>query len=365
MKHEFPITLTTHPKMKPTDENNLGFARFFTDHMFLMDYDEGQGWHDGRIVPYEPLQIDPGSSVLHYAQMMFEGMKAYRTPDGGIQLFRPDMNIKRMARTNERMCIPELPGDLFLAAVKALIHEDIDWVPSAPGTALYIRPFIFGDEVSFSVLPAKHYRFMIILSPTGSYYAANDGGITTTRIYVQNKYIRAAKGGTGYAKVGGNYGGGMRASQDAMKYDCKDVLWLDAAEHKYVEEIGTSNAFFRIADEVITAPLDSETILPGITRDSVIQLLKYWGVKISERKLSIDEIFAAEKAGTLQEIFASGTAAVISPIGWLNYEGEEHQVADGKVGPVSQKLYDTLYGIQTGTVEDFMGWTYPLGLKVD
>ena len=336
------------------------FGKTFTDHMFLMNYTTGQGWHDGRIVPYGPLCLEPSAMVFHYAQEVFEGMKAYRTPDGGIQIFRPDMNIKRMARTNERMCIPELPGDLFLAAVKAVIEADRDWIPSAPGTAMYIRPFIFGDEVSFSVLPAKHYKFMIILSPTGSYYAANDGGLATTRIYVQDKYIRAAHGGTGYAKVGGNYGGGMRASQDAMKYNCKDVLWLDAAEHKYVEEIGTSNAFFRIADEVITAPLDSGTILPGITRDSVIQLLKKWGVKVSERKLSIDEVVAASKDGSLQEIFASGTAAVISPIGWLNVMGTDVQVADGTVGSVAQKLYDTLYGMQTGTVADDMGWTYRL-----
>ena len=363
MDYNFPVTRTTHPKKRPEDETKLGFAKYFTDHMFVMDYDEGQGWHDGRVVPHEPILIEPASCVLHYAQMMFEGMKAYRRPDGDIQLFRPDMNAKRMARTNERMCIPELPEEILLAGVRAVIKEDIDWVPSAPGTALYIRPFIFGDEVSFSVLPAKHYRFMIILSPTGSYYAANDGGLSTTRIYVQDEYIRAAKGGTGYAKVGGNYGGGMRASQDAMKYNCKDVLWLDAAEHKYVEEIGTSNAFFRINDEVITAPLDSGTILPGITRDSVIQLLTRWGIKITQRKLSIDEIIAASQNGTLQEIFASGTAAVISPIGCLNFKGTDYTVADGKVGPVAQKLYDNLYGIQTGTVEDYMGWTYPLGLK--
>ena len=363
MDYNFPVTRTTHPKKRPEDETKLGFAKYFTDHMFVMDYDEGQGWHDGRVVPHEPILIEPASCVLHYAQMMFEGMKAYRRPDGDIQLFRPDMNAKRMARTNERMCIPELPEEILLAGVRAVIKEDIDWVPSAPGTALYIRPFIFGDEVSFSVLPAKHYRFMIILSPTGSYYAANDGGLSTTRIYVQDEYIRAAKGGTGYAKVGGNYGGGMRASQDAMKYNCKDVLWLDAAEHKYVEEIGTSNAFFRINDEVITAPLDSGTILLGITRDSVIQLLTRWGIKITQRKLSIDEIIAASQNGTLQEIFASGTAAVISPIGCLNFKGTDYTVADGKVGPVAQKLYDNLYGIQTGTVEDYMGWTYPLGLK--
>ena len=360
MEYNFPVTRTTHPKPRPEDESKLGFARYFTDHMFVMEYDVGQGWHDGRVVPHEPFLIEPASAVLHYAQMMFEGMKAYRTPDGHIQLFRPDMNIKRMARTNERMCIPELPGDLFLAAVKAVIHEDMDWVPSAPGTALYIRPFIFGDEVSFSVLPAKHYKFMIILSPTGSYYAANDVGLSTTRIYVQDEYIRAARGGTGFAKCGGNYGGGMRASLDAMKYNCKDVLWLDAAENKYVEEIGTSNAFFRIADEVITAPLYSGTILPGITRDSVIQLLKKWGLKISERKLSIDEVVEASKNGTLQEVFASGTAAVISPIGWLCVKGEDVPVGDTKVGPVAQKLYDNLYGMQTGTVEDYMGWIYKL-----
>lgn len=356
MEYTFPVTRTTHPKPRPEDETKLGFAKYFTDHMFVMDYDEGQGWHDGRVVPHEPFLIEPASCVLHYAQMMFEGMKAYRTPDGGIQLFRPDMNIARMKRTNERMCIPELPGDLFLAAVKAVIHEDMDWVPSAPGTAMYIRPFIFGDEVSFSVLPAKHYKFMIILSPTGSYYAANDGGITTTRIYVQDKYIRAAQGGTGYAKVGGNYGGGMRASLDAMKYNCKDVLWLDAAEHKYVEEIGTSNAFFRIADEVITAPLDSGTILPGITRNSVIQLLQKWGVKISERKLSIQDIEAAAKNGTLQEIFASGTAAVISPIGELAWNGEKYEINGNKIGPLSQMLYDELTGIQRGTRPDPFGW---------
>lgn len=363
MSYNFPVTRTTNPKKRPEDETKLGFAKYFTDHMFIMEYDESQGWHDGRIVPHEPIAIEPASCVLHYAQMMFEGMKAYRTPDGDIQLFRPDMNVKRMERTFERMCMPYLPDDILVAAVKALIKEDMDWVPSAPGTSLYIRPFVFGDEVSFSVLPAKHYKFMIILSPTGSYYAANDGGLATTRIFVQDKYIRAAQGGTGYAKVGGNYGGGMRASQDAMKYNCKDVLWLDAAEHKYVEEIGTSNAFFKINGEIYTASLESGTILPGITRDSVIQLLKKWGYKVNEGKLAIDEVLKASKDGSLEEIFASGTAAVISPIGCLNFNGEDYTVADGEVGPLAQKLYDNLYGMQTGTVEDDMGWTVPLGLN--
>ena len=361
MTYEIPVIRTTNPKPRPQDESKLGFARYFTDHMFVMEYDVGKGWHSYRVEPHAPFLIEPASAVLHYAQMMFEGMKAYRKPDGSIQLFRPDMNIARMRNTCERMCMPEVPGDLFLAGLKAVIEADKDWIPHGKNTSLYIRPFLFGDEVSFSVLPAQHYKFMIILSPTGSYYAANDAGLTTTRIYVQDKYIRAAQGGTGYAKVGGNYGGGMRASQDAIKYNCKDVLWLDAQEHKYVEEIGTSNAFFMIGDEVITAPLDSGTILPGITRNSVIQLLKKWGIKISERKLSIDDIMAASKDGSLKEIFASGTAAVISPIGWLNVKGEDYQVADGKVGPVAQKLYDNLYGMQTGVVEDDMGWTYHLG----
>ena len=367
MEYNFPVIRTTHPKPRPADETKLGFAKYFTDHMFVMDYDEGQGWHDGRVVPHEPFLIEPASCVLHYAQMMFEGMKAYRTPDGGVQIFRPDMNIKRMARTNERMCIPELPGDLFLAAVKAVIEADRDWIPSAPGTAMYIRPFIFGDEVSFSVLPAKHYKFMIILSPTGSYYAANDGGLATTRIYVQDKYIRAAHGGTGYAKVGGNYGGGMRASQDAMKYNCKDVLWLDAAEHKYVEEIGTSNAFFRIADEVITAPLDSGTILPGITRRSVMTLAREMGIEVEERPISVDELIAAGENGKLTEAFGTGTAAVVSPVGELAYRDKHIMIGDKSVnngiGELTMKLYNTLTGLQWGRIEDTHGWVTDIDKK--
>ncbi len=362
MSFDIRVERTKEPKEKP-DENHLGFAKYFTDHMFCADWTEDEGWHDFRVVPHKPILIEPASCVLHYAQMMFEGMKAYRAPDGDVLLFRPDMNEKRMEKTCERMCIPMLPKGLLVEAIRSLIQTDESWVPSKEGTALYIRPFIFGDEVSFSVLPAKHYRFMIILTPTGSYYAANDGGLSTTRIFVQDKYIRAAEGGTGYAKVGGNYGGAMRASEDAMRFNCKDVLWLDAKDHKYVEEIGTSNAFFVINNEVITAPLDSGTILPGITRDSVIRLLSSWGIKVSERKLSIYDVLEASRNGTLTEIFASGTAAVISPIGCLCFNGEDYPVQKEKVGPIAQKLYDTLYGIQTGRIKDDMGWSYSLGLK--
>lgn len=356
--YTFPVTRTERPQPKPP-EDKLGFANYFTDHMFEMRYDEGQGWHGGKVVPHAPISIDPASAVLHYAQMMFEGLKAYKRPDGNIQLFRPDMNVKRMAGTCERMCMPKIDYDLFMAAVRAVVAADADWVPGAPGTALYIRPFMFADEVSFSVLPAKHYRFLIILSPVGSYYAANDGGLSATRIFVEEEYIRAALGGTGFAKVGGNYAGGMKASAKAMQYDCKDVLWLDAAEHKYLEEIGTSNAFFKINGEVVTAPLTG-TILPGVTRDSVLALLRKWGVPVSERRLSTGELFAAAQDGKLEEVFASGTAAVISPIGCLCYRGRDVTVGDGKVGPVAQRLYDALYGIQTGKVPDDMGWTVQL-----
>lgn len=354
MRYEFPITRNPNPKPKP-DQDHLVFGQNFSDHMFVMDYDEGQGWHDGRIIPYGNISIDPASCVLHYAQMMFEGMKAYKTADGHVQLFRPDMNAKRLNRTNERMCMPPMDEELFLEAVKATIRADIDWVPEKPFTSLYVRPFIISDEVSFSVLPAKHYRFMIILCPSGPYYAANMGKLSATRIFVEDEFIRAAHGGTGFAKVGGNYAGGMKASQKAMQYHCKDVLWLDAAEHRYVEEIGTSNAFFKIGDEVITAPLGG-TILPGITRDSVITLLREWGVKVSERRLSIDELFAASAQGSLKEVFATGTAAVISPIGMLFYKGEEHFINNNEVGELSQKLYDTLTGIQTGKLPDTRGW---------
>ncbi len=354
MTYDFSITRNPNPKPKP-DQDHLVFGQHFSDHMFVMDYDEGQGWHDGRIIPYGDISIDPASCVLHYAQMMFEGMKAYKTADGHVQLFRPYMNAQRLNRTNERMCMPPMDEELFVAAVKAVVSVDIDWVPSKPFTSLYVRPFIISDEVSFSVLPAKHYRFMIILCPSGPYYAANMGKLSATRIYVEDEFIRAAQGGTGFAKVGGNYAGGMKASQKALAYHCKDVLWLDAQEHKYVEEIGTSNAFFKIGDEVITAPLGG-TILPGITRDSVITLLSEWGIKVSQRRLSLSELFDAAKAGTLKEVFATGTAAVISPIGTLCYKGEDYAINNNEVGSLSQKLYDTLSGIQTGKLPDTRGW---------
>ena len=354
MDYNFPITRTTTPKEKPTDESALGFGKYFTDHMFIMDYDEGQGWHDGRIVPYGPISFDPGATTLHYGQMMFEGLKAYPNPEGGLNLFRPDMNAKRLNNTNARMCIPPMDEDLFIAAVKAIVDVDKDWAPHGPGTSLYIRPFILSPEVSFSVLPAKKYWFFIILTPVGAYYAGNETKLHGSHILVEEEYIRAAVGGTGFAKCGGNYACGMIAATKAHERGCEEVLWLDAKEHKYVEEVGTSNAFFRINDTVVT-PMLTGSILPGVTRDSTIQLLRKWGVEVQERRIELEEIFEAIENGTLKEAWATGTACVISPIGVLNYEGKDHAINNEEVGDLSQKLYDTLYGMQTGKLPDEMG----------
>lgn len=352
MKFNFPITRTKRPKTKPNPDT-LRFGVDFTDHMFIMKYTKENGWHDGKIIPYGPLNMDPAASVFHYGQEMFEGLKAYRSPEGKALLFRPDMNAKRIASTNERMCIPQLDDGLMEAAVKALVDVDQDWIPEKEGTSLYIRPFIIADEPFLGVRPSGTYLFMIILSPVGPYY---EGGLTPTKIYVEDKYVRAASGGTGAAKVGGNYAGAMKAQEEAHQKGYEQVLWLDGVERKYVEEIGTSNAFFVIGDEVLTAPLDG-SILPGITRDSVIGLLKQKGVKITERRITMDEVFSAAKSGTLKEMFASGTAAVISPVGELSWKGEKIVINNGEIGTLSQDLYDTLYGIQTGNISDTMNWT--------
>jgi branched-chain amino acid aminotransferase len=354
MEYTFLVTRNTNPKPKPTDCKSLGFGKYFTDHMLIMDYDEGKGWHDGRIIPYGPICMDPGSTTLHYGQMMFEGLKAYRNPEGGLNLFRPDMNAKRLNRTNERMCIPPMDEDLFLAAVKAIVKVDEDWTPTDPGTSLYIRPFIISPEVSFSVLPAKKYWFIIILCAVGAYYEGNESKLHGSRILVEEEYIRAAIGGTGFAKCAGNYACGMIASYKAHEFGCEEVLWLDAKERRYVEEVGTSNAFFKIGDKIVT-PMLTGSILPGVTRDSVIKLLRKWGYEVEERRIELDEIFEAIQNGTLKEAWATGTACVISPIGVLNYKGVDHVINNEVVGDVSQKLYDTLYGMQIGKLPDIMG----------
>lgn len=343
---------TTSKKDKP-DQSKLGFGNYFTDHMFMMNYTEGKGWHSARIVPYQNLSLDPASMVFHYAQEMFEGLKAYLTPSGEIQLFRPQKNIERMNNTNKRMCIPQLDPDEVLQAIKAIVAYDRDWVPTLAGTSLYIRPFIIAVDAHLGVHVAKEYLFIIILSPVGAYYAQ---GINPVKIYVENEYVRAVKGGTGFAKVGGNYAASLIGQQKAEKLGYAQVLWLDGIHRKYIDEVGAMNVFFVIDGDVVTPSLSEGNILPGVTRASCIELLKSWDIPVSERRISIDEIVEAHRSGHLTEAFGTGTAAVISPIGELN-NGEKMILNDGRIGPISQKLYDNLTGIQWGKLEDSFGWT--------
>ncbi len=345
--------LVAQRKAKP-DWNNLGFGRYFTDHMFIMDYDKGMGWHDARIVPYQNLSLDPACMVFHYAQEMFEGLKAYRTPNGKIQLFRPDKNIERMNNTNTRLCIPHLEPSDVLDALKALVATEAEWVPTEEGTSLYIRPFIIATDVQLGVHPSKSYKFMIILSPVGSYYPE---GIKPVKIFVEREYVRAVKGGTGYAKVGGNYACSLIGQEKAEQMGYSQVLWLDGIEHKYIDEVGAMNVFFVIDGTVVTPALEEGNILPGVTRDSCIKLLKTLGYKVEERKLSLDEVIDAYSAGKLNEAFGTGTAAVVSPMGLLDTGDMKMTINNGEIGSVAQKLYDTLTGIQWGRIDDAFGWT--------
>ena len=345
--------LVENRKAKP-DQNALGFGRHFTDHMFIMDYTEGKGWHDARIVPYGPLSMDPACMVFHYAQEMFEGLKAYRTADGTVQLFRPDKNIERMNRTNERLCIPKLEPADVLDAIKALVATEAEWVPSLDGTSLYIRPFIIATDIQLGVHPSHTYKFMIILSPVGSYYPE---GIKPVKIFVENEYVRAVRGGTGFAKVGGNYACSLIGQKKAEEMGYSQVLWLDGIEHKYIDEVGAMNVFFVINGKVVTPSLAEGSILPGVTRASCIELLRDMGYVVEERKLSIDEVESAYKNGTLNEAFGTGTAAVVSPMGLLDNGKEKMIINNQEIGPIAQKLYDTLTGIQWGKVEDKYGWT--------
>lgn len=340
-------------KEKP-DQNNLGFGTYFTDHMFMMDYTEGVGWHDARIVPYAPIAMDPATMVLHYAQETFEGLKAYRNPKGEITLFRPEMNARRMINSNRRICMAELPEDMFVEAVEAIVKYEQDWIPTAKDTSLYIRPFMFASEASVGVHPAKSYTFVIILSPVGSYYPE---GVNPVKIWVEDEYVRAVKGGTGFTKCGGNYAASIAAQVKAESHGYTQVLWLDGVHRKYVEEVGTMNVMFVIDNTIVTAPLEG-SVLPGVTRDSIIHILKDWGYKVEERELSIDELMEAGRNGKLSEAFGTGTAAVISPVGQLYYKGEEIVINDFKTGELTQKLYDTLTGIQWGRLEDKYGWVH-------
>ncbi|MGM9593072.1 MAG: branched-chain amino acid aminotransferase [Candidatus Onthomonas sp.] len=350
------IELTKHPKEKPTDESKLGFAKKFTDHMFVMDYTEGQGWHDPRIIPYQPFVLDPATVVFHYAQEIFEGMKAYRTADNQIQLFRPDCNAHRSNDSCDRLCIPNIPVEDFVQAVKTLVEVDKDWVPHLDGSSLYIRPFIFANDVGLGVHASKHYIFCIIAAPSGAYYAE---GINPVRIYVEDEYIRAAPGLTGFTKCGGNYAASIKAGEMAEEQGYAQVLWLDGVEKKYVEEVGSMNIMFKIDGKIYTAACTG-TVLPGVTRRSIIELCKDWGYEVIEGKLAIDDVMKAAHEGKLEEVWGTGTAAVVSPVKELKWKDDVAYISDGKIGPLTQKLYDTLTGIQWGKIEDTKGWIVPV-----
>jgi len=346
------FTEATSLKNKPTSSDGLGFGQVFTDYMFIMPYDKGQGWHDPEIRPYGNIELSPSAMCLHYGQTVFEGMKAYRTPDNKVQLFRPEDNFKRLNISNERLVIPELPVDMAMECLMELLKVEKDWIPSFEGASLYIRPFIIAVDPFLGVRPGNQYLFMITLSPSGAYYAS---GLNPVGIYVENEYVRAVKGGVGYTKTGGNYASSLIGQNQAHELGYAQVLWLDGIERKYIEEVGAMNIFFVIDGEVVTPELQG-SILSGITRKSVIQLCESWGLKTTERRISIDEIAEAYDNGKLQEIFGTGTAAVISPVGKLKWGDREMLVNDGKIGYISQKLYDTMTGIQYGRIADEFGW---------
>jgi branched-chain amino acid aminotransferase len=339
-------------KAKPKDESKLGFGQIFTDHFFNMKYKEGKGWHDAVIEPYRPLNLDPTAMCLHYAQEIFEGLKAYRGRDGSIFLFRPTENIKRMNSSAERLCMPSIDEAIFLDALKKLVVLEKNWIPRGAGTSLYIRPTMIATEPALGVHPANEYLFFIVVGPVGAYYPQ---GFSPTKIFVSEEYVRAALGGTGFTKAAGNYAASLYASRIATNMGYTQVLWLDAKEKKYVEEVGTSNIFFLIGNELITPALTG-TILPGITRNSVIQLARHFGIKVLERQLSIDEVITASKKGTLKEAFASGTAAIVSPVGQIYFRGKEYLINGGKTGPLAEKLYNEILQIQYGLKEDEFGW---------
>ena len=352
---EIKVTPTAQAKSHP-DPATLSFGKLFTDHMFLMEYHIGQGWHDPRIVPYGPLSLDPSCMVFHYAQEVFEGLKAYRTPQGKVQLFRPLENARRLNSSCQRLCIPPIPEADFVQAVEALVRTDRDWVPGQKGTSLYIRPFVFATDPNLGVHASHSYLFVIICSPVGAYYPE---GINPVKIYVEDEDVRAVRGGTGYTKCGGNYAASIRAGERAEAQGYSQVLWLDGVERKYIEEVGAMNVLFKVDGRVLTPALTG-SVLPGITRKSCLELLRDWGVPVEERLIPAQELFDAAQAGKLEEAWGTGTAAVVSPIGELAMGQRKVTINGGKIGPLTQRLYDTLTGIQWGIEPDPYGWTVPV-----
>lgn len=346
----FQIFKAENLKEKPKEI--ASFGTLFTDHMLAMDYSKEKGWHNFKIEPYAPFLIDPSACSLHYGQGVFEGLKAYKTADGKVQLFRPKDNFLRLNRSCEKVCMPKIDVDLLLNGLKELLQLEKDWIPDEEGTSLYIRPFMIATEPFLGVRPAIEYKLFIILSPVGAYYAE---GLKPVSIMVEEYYVRAVKGGLGEAKTMANYAASLLAAEEAKNKGFSQVLWLDGVERKYIEEVGTMNIFFKIDGKVITPALNG-SILPGITRDSVIKVLNEWGVPVEERRISIDEVIAASESGKLEEVFGTGTAAVISPVGKLAYGNKEVIINDYKEDSISLKLYDYITGLQYGRVKDTFNW---------
>lgn len=337
---------------KPQDESKLVFGKTFSDHMFLMNYRAGVGWQDARIVPYQDLLMDPAAMVLHYGQGIFEGLKAYRSKDGRILLFRPEKNWERLNRSARRLCMPEIDLEDQLKALEALLKLDVDWIPHSMGSSLYIRPTMIASEPALGVRPATEYLYYVITGPVAAYYAE---GFNPVKIYVSDEYVRAVRGGVGEAKTMANYASSLYAAEMAKKRGFTQVLWLDAVERRYVEEVGTMNIFFRINDELVTPPL-SGSILPGVTRDSVMELALHWGIKVNQRQITIHEVIEATQSGAMKEIFGTGTAAVISPVGEISYKDHSYRIQAGGVGEWAQKFYDEIVSIQYGDKKDPFGW---------
>ena len=357
-----PMKIAIHPatpsqkKPKPVDESALGFGKIFSDHVFFMEYSQKQGWQNPRIEPYGPIAMDPAAMILHYGQEVFEGLKAYRGTDGAICLFRPRMNFERMNRSAARLCMPEIPPEDQLEAVSALLRADRDWIPSSRGTSLYIRPVMIATEPGLGVRPSAEYLYFIIAGPVGNYYSR---GFEPVRILVEHRYVRAARGGVGEAKTAGNYAASLLAARNAKEKGFDQVLWLDAGQQGFIEEVGTMNIFFRFGDEIVTPPL-SGSILPGVTRDSVLRIVRDRGCKVSERPVTIDEVRKSARDGSLREAFGTGTAAVISPVGMLSHNGEEIAINEGRVGEMSRTLLDEIMGIQYGEIPDRYRWVHTI-----
>lgn len=356
---DIKIEKTMNPKPIPGPENPLVFGTIFTDHMYVMEYSTEKGWHDPAIMPYQPITLDPSAMVFHYGQEMFEGLKAYKTEDGRILLFRPDKNAERAVNSNRRLMIPEIPVEDFINGVKTLVELDQAWIPTKEGTSLYVRPFVIATDPFLGVRPSNTYKFIIILSPVGAYYPE---GLNPVKIWIEDEYVRAVRGGIGEAKAGGNYVASMAAQVKAHEEGYSQVLWLDGVERKYIEEVGAMNIFFKINGTVVT-PVLNGSILPGVTRNTCIELCKEWGLPVEERRISVDELEEAARTGALEEVWGTGTAAVISPVGHLRYVNDVFQIGDGGIGEISQKLYDTVTGIQLGKIQDTHGWTMEVGSK--